>query len=59
MTIQINALRKTYGSFECSVDELFIESGQTIKLYGNNGAGKTTLLRLLLNLIPADGATYL
>ena len=26
MTIQINALRKTYGSFECSVDELFIET---------------------------------
>jgi ABC-2 type transport system ATP-binding protein len=59
MTIQINALRKTYGSFECSVDELFIESGQTIKLYGNNGAGKTTLLRLLLNLIPADGGDIL
>jgi ABC-2 type transport system ATP-binding protein len=54
MTIQINALRKTYGTFECSVDDLFIQSGQTIKLYGNNGAGKTTLMRLLLNLIPAD-----
>jgi ABC-2 type transport system ATP-binding protein len=54
MDIRIDALRKTYASFELRLDELHIPAGQCVGLVGANGAGKTTLLRCLLDLTEPD-----
>jgi ABC-2 type transport system ATP-binding protein len=54
MSIKINNLVKRYTDFSLSIDNLIIESGELVKLYGNNGAGKTTLLQSILDLIEID-----
>ncbi len=50
--LEISKLKKIYGSKTVvNIEELQINSGETIGLVGNNGAGKTTLFRMLLDLI--------
>lgn len=57
MIVEIKNLKKVYGDRTVvDIENLHIQTGETIGLVGNNGAGKTTLFRMLLDLIrPAAG----
>lgn len=52
MQVQIDALRKTYGSFVALDDVSFtLPSGAVLALAGPNGAGKTTMMKIISGLI--------
>lgn len=55
--VDIQNVRRHYGSIEALTDvNLRLESG-TIGLVGNNGAGKSTLLKILLGLLRPDAGS--
>jgi len=58
MSIEVQNLRKTYGSFAAvdGVSTLFPD-GQLTSLLGPSGSGKTTLLRLIAGLEQPDAGT--
>lgn len=60
MIVEIKNLKKVYGDRTVvNIEELQINTGDTIGLVGNNGAGKTTLFRMLLDLIrPEKGEIF-
>jgi sulfate/thiosulfate transport system ATP-binding protein len=55
MSIQVQGIRKTFGSF-VAVDDVSLDfpTGQLIALLGPSGCGKTTLLRIIAGLERAD-----
>lgn len=60
MIIEINNLKKIYaGRTVVDIEQLTINTGETIGVVGNNGAGKTTLFRMLLDLIRPDAGEIL
>lgn len=54
MAIEVNNLRKRYGSFHLDIS-FSIDSGETLAIVGANGAGKTTLIQAIQNLVRRDG----
>ncbi|MET1055914.1 MAG: ABC transporter ATP-binding protein [Pedobacter sp.] len=60
MIIEINKLKKIYaGRTVTDIEQLTINTGETVGVVGNNGAGKTTLFRMLLDLIRPDSGEIL
>jgi sulfate transport system ATP-binding protein len=55
MSIQVQGIRKTFGSF-VAVDDVSLDfpTGQLIALLGPSGCGKTTLLRIIAGLERAE-----
>jgi len=51
---QDNYLQK--NQFSLKIDDLYIDSGETIGMMGRSGAGKTTLARLMAGIVvPTSG----
>src|SRR5579862_7859368 len=58
MSIEVQHIRKTYGTFEALRDvNLKIEKGELVALLGPSGSGKTTLLRIIAGLDVPDSGT--
>ncbi|MFT3925091.1 MAG: ABC transporter ATP-binding protein [Myxococcales bacterium] len=54
--IEVNALRKVYGSFVAVRDVSFhVERGEIFGYLGANGAGKSTTIRMLCGLLAPSG----
>ena len=53
--IELDDVRKSYGSVRALAGVTASISGQVIGLLGPNGAGKSTLLKCMLGLIPHQG----
>ena len=63
MFIEINDIRKSYGSGESKVEVLKginigIEKGEFCVLLGPSGSGKSTLLNIIGGIDDADSAGY-
>lgn len=58
MSIQVNAITKTYGS-QKAVDAISFEAkpGRVLGFLGPNGAGKSTTMKMLTGYIQPDGGT--
>src|SRR6476646_8507418 len=58
MSIQVNGVRKTFGTFTAldGVD-LHVPRGKLVALLGPSGSGKTTLLRIIAGLEYADAGS--
>jgi sulfate transport system ATP-binding protein len=58
VSIEIDHIRKTYGTFEALQDvSLRIEKGELVALLGPSVSGKTTLLRIIAGLdVPDSGS---
>jgi len=55
MSIEINAISKTFGSFHALNNvTLTVPAGQLVALLGPSGSGKTTLLRIIAGLDQPD-----
>ena len=51
--IQIEGLKKTYGSFQLDID-MSVPKGRVTGLVGRNGSGKSTTIKAILGLIRPD-----
>ncbi|MCL4151388.1 UNVERIFIED_CONTAM: hypothetical protein GTU68_014017 [Idotea baltica] len=60
MKLQVNSLRKSYGTHEVVRDVSFtIETGEIVGLLGPNGAGKTSIVSMLYGaVVPDSGESY-
>lgn len=61
-TVQVNGLRKSYGSAENQTDalmgiDLTVHQGEILGVLGPNGAGKTTLIEILEGLRSASAGS--
>jgi ABC-type lipoprotein export system ATPase subunit len=54
--IEISDLRFNYSGseFALNIDQLLVESGETVAVVGPSGSGKTTLLNLIAGVMTAD-----
>ena len=60
MSIQLNEIKKSYGTFEALRGvSLSVSSGELVALLGPSGSGKTTLLRMIAGLETPDSGTIL
>ncbi len=58
MTLTINHVTKTYGSFRAVDDVSFsVTPGRIFGFLGTNGAGKTTTMRMILDIFRPDTGT--
>ncbi|WP_153731451.1 ABC transporter ATP-binding protein [Sporosarcina obsidiansis] len=53
--IEVNGLRKSYGSIEAVKDvSFYVEKGSLFSFLGTNGAGKSTTISIMLTLLQHD-----
>jgi len=53
--LEVNGLRKKYGTFSLKNVTFALPRGYIMGLIGPNGAGKTTIIKLIMNLIRREG----
>ncbi len=59
MRIELQNIKYKYNSdFGIEIDNLIINSGETVAVVGKTGSGKTTFLNLLAALLPFDKGEY-
>ena len=59
--IEINSLKKSYGSFDAVKDVSFqVKKGEIFGFLGPNGAGKSTTIKMILGLVkPTEGTALI
>ena len=55
--LEVNGLRKSYGSFELNDIAFDLPCGYIMGFIGPNGAGKTTTIKLILDVIKSDSGS--